>query len=65
MPLYDYECAHCGEAFEEFRPLKDRATAPCPRCGKAAKKILSSFFTSSGGGKESAPAPPRCRPGGG
>jgi len=60
MPLYDYECPRCGERFEETRSLKERATAPCPKCGATAKKVLSGFFTarsvtpsrcsSSGGG---------------
>jgi putative FmdB family regulatory protein len=65
MPLYDYECSHCGETFEEFRSLKERATAPCPRCGKRARKVLSSFFTNSGGGGKDVPPPPSCRIGGG
>lgn len=61
MPMYDYECPHCHEQFEEMRRLAERATAPCPRCGKEAEKVLSSFFTSSSrsSGSSRRPAPPR------
>lgn len=48
MPMYDYMCAHCGEEFEELRSLADRRSAPCPRCGKEADKVLSGFFLSGG-----------------
>lgn len=61
MPLYDYKCPACNEKFEEFRSLKERATAPCPKCGKAAEKQISGFFTAS-----SKPTPGRgCPPTGG
>ena len=61
MPLYDYECKECGKKFEDFRSLKERATAPCPSCGKQAEKVLSSFFT-----VRSTPTPGRgCPPSGG
>ena len=50
--------ASVGEKFEEFRSLKERADAPCPKCGKKAKKLISSFFTAS-----STPSPGRgCPP---
>lgn len=57
MPMYDYECPNCRERFEEMRPLAERATAPCPKCGKDADKVLSSFFT-SGSSRSKAPATP-------
>lgn len=56
MPLYDYQCGHCGESFEEFRSLAERETAPCPRCGERATQAISSFFTNSSSGRGSAPA---------
>lgn len=62
MPLYDYKCPHCEHVFEEMRPMAERATAECPRCGKAAEKTLSSFFTSRG---SSSTPPPSCGPAGG
>jgi putative FmdB family regulatory protein len=60
MPMYDYECPHCQERFEEMRPLAERATAPCPRCGKEAEKVLSSFFTSSSGNTRRSTPPRSC-----
>lgn len=57
MPMYDYLCPHCGEAFEDLRPIAERATAPCPKCGEDAEKQLSGFFT--GGSSESSGTPSR------
>lgn len=36
MPLYDFRCEACGEAFEEMVPVG--ALAPCPECGSEATK---------------------------
>ena len=47
MPMYDYLCPQCGEAFEELRPIAERATAKCPSCGKTAEKQISGFFTAN------------------
>ena len=33
MPLYDFECDACGEAFEAR--AEPGETAPCPHCGSA------------------------------
>ena len=35
MPLYEYRCAGCGQAFERVRSADERA-APidCPACGR-------------------------------
>ena len=30
MPIYEFDCAQCGERFEELVPAG--ATAPCPQC---------------------------------
>ncbi|MHC5012518.1 MAG: zinc ribbon domain-containing protein [Planctomycetota bacterium] len=54
--MYDYSCPHCGTDFEDLRPMAERATAPCPKCGKEAQKVLSSFFT-GGSSKGSTPTP--------
>ena len=44
MPLYEYTCPDCGLKFEKMRPISCAAEdAPCPRCQKPAKRVLSSF----------------------
>jgi putative FmdB family regulatory protein len=45
MPLYEYECQHCGQVFEVFTQLRGPTTQPsCPACGTAgAERVLSSF----------------------
>ncbi len=40
MPLYDYECLRCGEAFEAFRRIEEREYALCPKCGFIAEQVL-------------------------
>jgi putative FmdB family regulatory protein len=57
MPMYDYLCPHCGEAFEELRSIAERKTAECPSCGKTAQKQVSGFFTS---GSRSTPSSGSC-----
>jgi putative FmdB family regulatory protein len=33
MPLYDYECRHCGTQFEALRSVKDNdSEVVCPNC---------------------------------
>jgi putative FmdB family regulatory protein len=31
MPIYEFDCAACGERFDELAKLDE--TRPCPRCG--------------------------------
>jgi putative FmdB family regulatory protein len=41
MPLYDYECATCGE-FREWRSMTEwEATVPCPRCSLPASRLAA------------------------
>ena len=43
MPLYEYECAACGERFEVIRKFSDAPLTACTRCGKGpVEKLLSS-----------------------
>ena len=47
MPLYEYQCAHCGAVFEQL--MRSSADTPdaCPACGgKKVKKQFSSFSAS-------------------
>src|SRR3990172_8520553 len=44
MPLYEYYCEKSDKAFEALRPLKEAdGAAPCPKCGRDAGRIMSSF----------------------
>jgi len=64
MPLFDYECKHCGHIFEELTS----ASTPdeeisCPDCGKQeAIRLLSA--PSIGGSTAVASGTGSCGPGG-
>lgn len=50
MPIYEYQCAKCGE-FEHRQSLSDPILKRCPQCrGKVTKIISSSAFQLKGGG---------------
>jgi len=34
MPTYDYVCAACDHAWDEFQSITARPTRKCPACGK-------------------------------
>jgi putative FmdB family regulatory protein len=40
VPLYEYECAHCGR-FEIIQKFSDQPLLTCPTCGRAVQKVLS------------------------
>jgi putative FmdB family regulatory protein len=43
VPIYEFECAACGERFEELTAAGTEA-ATCPACGvEGAQRRLSSF----------------------
>jgi putative FmdB family regulatory protein len=43
MPLYEYECAACGQRFEIIQKFSDPAPDACARCGKGpVTRLLSS-----------------------
>ncbi len=39
--LYDFECPHCKHKFDDFRPIEERHTATCPKCGEVAKLVMN------------------------
>ena len=41
MPLYEYQCAQCGERIEIIQKLSDPPYTHCPKCGGEMKKLLS------------------------
>jgi len=40
MPTYEYECASCGHAFEQFQNMSDEPLNTCPQCGGAVKRLI-------------------------
>lgn len=42
MPIYEYQCQHCGEVTEKLQKHSDAPLTDCPNCQKAElKKIIS------------------------
>lgn len=51
MPMYEYQCAACGLAFEARQKFSDAPLTECKACGGAVKKLISqSGFALKGGG---------------
>ncbi|MBU0491907.1 MAG: zinc ribbon domain-containing protein [Chloroflexi bacterium] len=71
MPIYEYTCQQCGQAFEKFvRSVSNLGEVHCPHCGsQQTARSLSVFSTANGGtskGLSSAAASTggSCRPSG-
>ncbi|MGB2800319.1 MAG: zinc ribbon domain-containing protein [Dehalococcoidia bacterium] len=49
MPIYEYECAKCGERFELRRSIADSdSDTKCPKCSaENTRRVLSVFATGS------------------
>jgi putative FmdB family regulatory protein len=47
MPIYEYECVHCGQKFEVRQAIgEDGSSLNCPKCHAGEpKRLLSSFFS--------------------
>jgi len=41
MPIYEYHCHHCNEAFEILLKIDEDCNVVCPKCLKPAKKLIS------------------------
>lgn len=42
MPIFEYECKHCGRVFESLHLGKiTKKSSVCPNCGQLAKRIIS------------------------
>lgn len=49
MPVYEYQCAKCGETFDFIAGLSDRdAKAVCPSCGSRDATRKFGVFTKGG-----------------
>jgi len=67
MPLYEFECAGCGQSSEMLVRSTDWKGVACPHCGsKKLAKAFSTFASKVAAGTVAAsPAPQACaRPGG-
>ena len=56
MPLYECRCERCELTFEVLAPLSSSGlrSRPCPKCGRAARRIISAVaFTVEGGARQS------------
>ena len=42
MPIYEYQCAACGQVVERWQKISDSPLADCPSCGGSIHKIISS-----------------------
>ena len=40
MPTYEYECRHCGHAFEAFQSMTDKPLRKCPECGGRVRRLI-------------------------
>lgn len=43
MPIYEYVCDSCQHRFQKLQPMSANGEAPCPDCGKPAKRVFSVF----------------------
>ena len=41
MPIYEYICHACSNAFELIEPITAEAVRPCPTCGAQASRLIS------------------------
>ena len=52
MPIYAFECAECGHAFDRLQKLSDPDPGACPACGAAAvrRQLTAPAFRLAGSG---------------
>lgn len=51
MPVYEYDCLHCGRQFEEIQSIKDKPLKTCKFCKGTVRRLISkSSFALKGGG---------------
>lgn len=41
MPIYEYECSHCGKQCEVIQKFNDEPLSICPACGGQLHKLIS------------------------
>ena len=63
MPIYEYRCEECDQAFEKLaRTFREEVA--CPECGSALVERLLSTFAMSGTARASVPQGGGCGCGG-
>lgn len=52
MPIYEYQCGHCGHQLEAFQKFSDDPLTECPKCNQAAlsKLVSATSFQLKGTG---------------
>ena len=51
MPIYEYQCAACGQIVEKWQKFSEEPLTVCPHCGGSLEKLISSCsFHLKGGG---------------
>jgi len=48
VPLYEYECAACGEQFDRLQRAGAATNPPCPMCGAIESRRLISLVAGLG-----------------
>ncbi len=42
MPIYEYQCAACGQVVERWQKISDAPLTECAACGGSLHKLISS-----------------------
>ncbi|WP_018972971.1 FmdB family zinc ribbon protein [Rudaea cellulosilytica] len=52
MPIYEFECAACGNRFDRLQKLSDPDPTACPHCGaeRVSRRLTAPAFRLSGSG---------------
>ena len=53
MPIYAFECTHCGHRFDRLQRLSDIDPTVCPECGtenEVRRQLTAPSFRLAGGG---------------
>ena len=53
MPIYAFQCAACGHAFDRLQKLSDADPQSCPACdaqGQVRRQVTAPSFRLAGGG---------------
>ena len=64
MPMYQYACRSCEQAFEKRLPMAQAGeTQACPQCGSVeTRKVIGAVAVSSGVGPARRATPPPSSP---